>query len=106
MHRTGQSNKTIVYALQTLNISRRIVGSGWGTALDRLYDLIGLAIEKTVILIRNVAEENLSGQKKWLDTTFLNGVNILYMPLSSPTFLASFSSSMPNHRPNLDISQR
>ena len=62
MHKTSKSNKSIVKVLQALNISQGMVASGWGIALDRLYDLIGFAIEKTVVLMKSVAEENLSEQ--------------------------------------------
>ena len=59
-HRSGKSNNTIKTALTRLNISASMVTSGWGIALDQLYDLVGSAIENSAEQIRIVTKDNLS----------------------------------------------
>lgn len=50
-HKAGESNNTIKNALRKLNMTSSMVASGWGIALDQLYDQVGAAIESSANLI-------------------------------------------------------
>jgi hypothetical protein len=59
-HKIGKYNEKIKRALQILSISNSMVASGWGIALDRIYDLVGEAIESSAKLISIVNESHLN----------------------------------------------
>jgi hypothetical protein len=59
-HRSNESKSKIKSLLGKLNISARLVDSGWGIVLDKLYDSIAKALEKTAELIRTIVSENIS----------------------------------------------